>query len=390
MDSEDIPLLAQLTGRNSPQADPAPPSDSQLMAQVLRRYIDANPLPGQQAPAPVDPEQMRQSQEYAAALERYSRSLQTGEPIPASPKNAPPGGAGLFARAPLDPTGAGFPGPAAPSPADLSSFHRTPPAQNLGVQLLSDTISADPQHGLSFLRPTPTPQPPSAQTQAAARDELQRRDLTPNADYIDAENDALANLARGRVAPSWEYPPPLKVAPGPSNNPAPPERVIGSHGYTPMPEDENTLARLIFAEGGASEDFPAIGWSIVNRVGLAKFGKTLKDVGKQPQAFSSVDKGGSPQYRLSAHPSEMDPISAAKWQRAQQVAHDLMNGLIPDPTGGGQFFFASDHYNGDPQTAPGYYKKALKNMHAGPYQGHADASGNKTSFFIENPEKKTR
>jgi hypothetical protein len=190
---------------------------------------------------------------------------------------------------------------------------------------------------------------------------------------------------------SWDPVPKLHAPPSVTTGIPPlPSSTIGSHGYQPAPGDENTLARLIFAESGAPEDSAAIGWSIVNRVGVREFGKTLNAVRDQKNAFSSVANGGSPQYRLSADPSKMDAESVEKWLQAQQIAHGILNGTIPDPTGGGEFFFSSDHYNGDPQTAPGNYPSILPNLHASPYEGHAAASGAENYFFIENPKKNSR
>ena len=111
MDPEDLALLAQLTGRGSAQADPTPPSDSQLMAEILARNIAANPLPGRPAAPPIDPQQTRQDQpaEFLGNDDRPRQADRTGVPegdvAPSSTASQPwsaPGDPGGGAASPVN------------------------------------------------------------------------------------------------------------------------------------------------------------------------------------------------------------------------------------------------------------------------------------------------
>lgn len=251
--------------------------------------------------------------------------------------------------------------------------------------LLSSSMdpSGLPLHNPTFPAPSP---PPSTEVQDAAGRELLIRGVNPDADYYPSENDALANLARGRAAPSWDPAPVLNVPAAPKDNGAPPlPNVIGSHGYMPASGDENLLARAIYAEGANTpDDYDALGWSMVNRVGASRRWKSLNDVIHDPGQFSSVKGGGSPRWRETADPSRLNAVSAKAWAQAQEAAHGVLSGSVPDPTGGGQFFFSSDHYNGHPETAPRNFRDMLSTLRASPYQGHTAASGERNYFFVKD------
>jgi hypothetical protein len=65
------------------------------------------------------------------------------------------------------------------------------------------------------------------------------------------------------------------------------------------PESDNTAA-----------DDPAIGWTMVNRLGQKGFRSTLDDVLQQPEQYQIVPEGGSPlggsrQWIASAHPETL-------------------------------------------------------------------------------------
>lgn len=143
---------------------------------------------------------------------------------------------------------------------------------------------------------------------------------------------------------------------------------LNGFGYVPRAGDANTLARMIFAEGSnTSEDYEAIGWSIVNRIGQPGFRPTLDEVIHQPRQFASQpeggsrDPGGSNQWKLSAHPEAMDPRSAASWKQAVTVANGILDGKAPDPTDGATYFFSSNVYDGRPETAQkGFFANSLK------------------------------
>ena len=211
------------------------------------------------------------------------------------------------------------------------------------------------------------PSPPSQQDRDAAAYELLKQGATPDADYYPSENDALANMARGRAAPSWD--------PVPNLTP-----VIGTHGYQPAKGDEDLLARLIHAESNsAPQDLPAIGWAVVNRIGAPTFGRTLGAVVAKDKAFASVPAkddpyGGSAQWRLTADPSKLTGPDAAAWRRAHDTAKGILNGTIADPTSGAQYFFSSQNLSGDPAKAapPGFFQEGLANGTLLPsqYQGH--------------------
>jgi hypothetical protein len=67
------------------------------------------------------------------------------------------------------------------------------------------------------------------------------------------------------------------------------------------------------------------------------------------------------------------------------VAAGIVNGSIPDPTGGATLFFSSDRYKpGEAQTAPGGFPSMLRQKTISP---SAYASGSRTSnrnyFFVE-------
>jgi hypothetical protein len=89
--------------------------------------------------------------------------------------------------------------------------------------------------------------------------------------------------------------------------------VLNSHGYIPQAGDENTLARIIYAESSNTpSDMPAIGWSVVNRVGDREFGKTMDDVINQKNAFSSVQNNDR-QWQGSADPDSLTGPNAKAW-----------------------------------------------------------------------------
>ncbi len=101
------------------------------------------------------------------------------------------------------------------------------------------------------------------------------------------------------------------------------------------------MARIIYAESSNTpSDMPAIGWSVVNRVGDREFGKTMDDVINQKNAFLSVQNNDR-QWQGSADPDSLTGPNAKAWQQAQDTAQGIMGGAIPDPVGGGTYFFSS-------------------------------------------------
>ena len=394
MDPDDLALIDQYLGRRGQPAQDQPRDPGQDLADALQQYSTAQgwgPLGSR-----LSPEAHQRAQDFADGLRQYAlQNSLPGQPIVPDFTVAAPGGAGA---------GTGLPG---------AQPWGSPPDPPIGTVYLADHADVhQPPGGANTpflpslaptLQPPLPPQSPSLGLQGAAADELQKRLVDPNADYYPSENDALANLARGRAAPSWDHVPTLNVPPSVTTGIPPlPGPTIGSHGYRPAAGDENTLARLIFAEGGdTSDDFPAVGWSIVNRVGVREFGKTMNDVRDKDNGFQSVEKGGGPiggsrQWQLSGEPSKMDPISAKAWRHAQEAAHGILTGVIQDPTGGAQYFFSSSDVDGDAvkasRTLPSqwfYNRFRQGNLRPAQYQGHIgrDAKGPRRNYFaIEPPE----
>lgn len=149
-------------------------------------------------------------------------------------------------------------------------------------------------------------------------------------------------------------------------------RGINGHGYIPRKNDNHTLARMIFSESlEIPGDFEAIGWTVVNRIGQRQYGLTLDQVLRKKGAFAIVEEGGGPAggsdlWKLTAQPEKMADGTVAGWQRARAVAYGILNGRIPDPTGGATFFFASSKYDGNPDSAEGGFKRMLRLNRIGP------------------------
>ena len=151
MDPEDIALLAQLTGRGSPAAEPPTLTDTQMVAEALKQYIAANPRPDMPSGLVTDPEAQRTAQLHAQAMEAYNRRRDLEQAGPGS-VGYPPGGAAH---------------PPPEKSADLVALGSTasqglgvPQAHPPGVQLLSNTMAAaDLTLRPSFLRPRPRRSP---------------------------------------------------------------------------------------------------------------------------------------------------------------------------------------------------------------------------------------
>jgi len=155
----------------------------------------------------------------------------------------------------------------------------------------------------------------------------------------------------------------------------------------------NLLARLLYAEGESTPaDMPAFAWATVNRVDATGFGDTLSDVVYQSNQYQSVPGGGglpdgSAQWQASANPDSLTGDDAAAWQSAMSAAQGVLNGTIPDPTGGAQFFFASSTYDGTPASAYGHwYQQALRNHTLIP-SIYRSAYPNTNYFFVSNPTR---
>lgn len=182
---------------------------------------------------------------------------------------------------------------------------------------------------------------------------------------------------------------------------------LNGNGYRPQSDDPYLLARAIYAESGVTPgDMPAIGWSIINRIGFTHgrsrrpvFGATLAEVldqraGNGLYQYSIRNDGGSPAWRESASPSTIPATGRRTWAQAMAVANGILSGRVPDPSGGAQYFFASSTY--DPRrikTAPSDFQQhiAQRQYEPTPYQSSStqteDGRPRRNYLFRETPVK---
>jgi len=210
-------------------------------------------------------------------------------------------------------------------------------------------------------------------------------------------NSASADFAPFGRVPGFHPSQPTSPTAASTSEPAPQTgdtaspRTIGPNGWQPSSGDRDLLTRMIFAEtGGIPEDYPGIGWAIANRVGTHEFGSTLNNVLQQKNAFAFIKSGGgpaagSPLWQASADPSKLTGGNAASWAAAQRVAAGIVNGSIPDPTGGATLFFSSDHYKPkDYTSAPGGFPTMLAQDKISPSPYNSQAKGpNRNYLFVE-------
>lgn len=171
-------------------------------------------------------------------------------------------------------------------------------------------------------------------------------------------------------------------------------RQLKSPGEKLGPGDQLLLARMIFAEtSDIPEDSPAVGWTMVNRIGDHEFGATLTDVLRQKNAYQIVPEGGGPaggsaQWQATADPSKLTGADAASWAAAQQAAAGIVDGSISDPTDGATFFFSADDFDGNYKAAPGGFRSMLKRgtIQQGSYKSKSTRRRS-NYFFIETKNK---
>jgi N-acetylmuramoyl-L-alanine amidase len=98
--------------------------------------------------------------------------------------------------------------------------------------------------------------------------------------------------------------------------------------------DQQLLALVAWKEarGEGSAGMEAVMCVCVNRVGAPGFPSTLHDVIFQKNAFTSISVPSDPEYGLQ--PDAMDP----QWRVAQQLAFAILNGDVPDTTGGACYY----------------------------------------------------
>jgi len=119
---------------------------------------------------------------------------------------------------------------------------------------------------------------------------------------------------------------------------------LNGWGYTDPPGDNTLLARVMFAEAaGYPNAYPPVGWSIVNRVGAPGFPKTLSGVIYQQDSNGNYEFNGvgSPLWNEAGDPSDLTGPNAASYAQALTVANGILDGTIPDPTGGAEYFYSS-------------------------------------------------
>lgn len=170
---------------------------------------------------------------------------------------------------------------------------------------------------------------------------------------------------------------------------------LNGNGYVPQPGDDNPLARLIMAEGASTpQDMEALGWAVVNRIGMRGHGRSLDQVTNQKNAFQSVQGKKDSLWQQSANPEGFTGDNASAWKRSQATAQGILSGTIPDPTGGATLFFSSKRYDPeDLNTAPrGWFPKAIGRGDLVPSSSYPSTpdrtSGNRNYFFVENPYRK--
>jgi YD repeat-containing protein len=169
---------------------------------------------------------------------------------------------------------------------------------------------------------------------------------------------------------------------------------LNGHGYRPQPGDRFLFARAIYSEtGNIPEDLPAIGWTMINRVGGKiwgqEFGSTLNAVLHQRYQYQFLPEGGGPPggsagWQESAHPEQLVGPNRVAWASAWNIAGQILEGRLPDPTGGATHFFASSRYNGTRLSVRGWFRTAIFDDHSltpASYQGHSNVYGVRNFFF---------
>lgn len=168
--------------------------------------------------------------------------------------------------------------------------------------------------------------------------------------------------------------------------------VFGPRNYRLQPGDEQTLARMIFAEGaGTPGDHAAIGWSIMNRVGHREHGDSLTAVLKDRNGFQIVPEGGgpaggSPLWRMSANPEALKGANRKSWDNAVRVANGILSGEIKDPVDGGRFFYASPTvFDGRKDTVTaGWFRSAYGSGRIVPAPYKSQATGKTKNYFFKD------
>jgi N-acetylmuramoyl-L-alanine amidase len=104
-------------------------------------------------------------------------------------------------------------------------------------------------------------------------------------------------------------------------------------------DDVQSLALCAFKEarGEGSTGMEAVMDVCVNRVGAPDFPATLHAVIYQKNAFTSMSRSDDPQFNLD--PSTLtDAADIALWRVAQNLAAAVLDGSLPDITGGARYY----------------------------------------------------
>jgi hypothetical protein len=205
------------------------------------------------------------------------------------------------------------------------------------------------------------------------------------------------NLARAADAVGGTAPDPDGNGRVPINDPGLQEKLrrgggLNGVGYMPTAADRHLLARIIYAESHEiPQDFEAIGWATINRVGRQGFQRTLSDVLHARNQFAIVREGNPqgvdhPLWTDTERPEALTGTKRRLWLRALGVADGIMTGRIPDPTGGATQFFADTDYDPrNPRTAPGGFPRDIQAKEVFPSR-YASRSRrqNRQYFWLEN------
>jgi RHS repeat-associated protein len=112
---------------------------------------------------------------------------------------------------------------------------------------------------------------------------------------------------------------------------------LNGHGYEPQPTDQLILGQTIFAEASSEPDArSAVGWAIVNRVGAPGYPSTLAGVILQPGQYASV---GGTLWNMALF-GPINSINEGALVQSNRTAFGILNGTIPDPTGGATLFYS--------------------------------------------------
>lgn len=137
-------------------------------------------------------------------------------------------------------------------------------------------------------------------------------------------------------------------------------RSLNGKGYLPQAGDDVELARMAFAEAAQQirmnpELAAWIIWTAINRIGEKGRPMTAAGVTREPRQFAPTE----PRNKLwsqSALPHRLDPLNKQALDLAVQTARDILDGKIPDPTGGAMYFITG------PESAGGAHER-LRTQH---------------------------